>query len=227
MLSTAIKDPPETSAHVEPKFAGIAAAMSFTELDTMITSGIDAYKEDYGAMLKNKERLRVFVAEMRERLSRQGKRTDLPDTPKGLTWQKWVESKKKAIGSLSTIKRLLAEPKEKKKTLWVDLIDRLELLVPTVEDGNEHVIVHKLETATRDMTQAAIRYFSYAPLLCGLMGTIFALRALLVVQGNTLQQIQPHLPIAPSRGHHQRPRLFSFPHLCCHRVHDCLDDDRP
>src|ERR1035437_5879801 len=47
--------------------------------------------------------------------------------------------------------------------------------------------------APRDMTQSVIRYFSYAPLLCGLMGTIFALRALLVVQGNTLQQIQPHL----------------------------------
>ena len=47
--------------------------------------------------------------------------------------------------------------------------------------------------ATRDMTQSVIRYFSYAPLLCGLMGTIFALRALLVVQGNTLQQIQPYL----------------------------------
>src|ERR1035437_1737629 len=46
--------------------------------------------------------------------------------------------------------------------------------------------------ATRDMTQSVIRYFSYAPLLCGLMGTIFA-GALLVVQGNTLQQIQPYL----------------------------------
>src|SRR5260370_30269989 len=47
--------------------------------------------------------------------------------------------------------------------------------------------------ASRDVTLSAIRYFSYAPLLFGLMGTIFALRALLVVQGNTLQQIQPHL----------------------------------
>src|ERR1035438_1875050 len=148
MLSTAIKAQPDTSAHLEPKFADIAAAMSFTELDAMIASGIDAYKSDNVAMLKNKERLRVFVTEMRERLSAQGKRTDLPDTPKGLTWQKWVESKKKAIGSLSTIKRLLADPKEKsKKTLWKELIDRLEILLPTVEDGNEHVIVHKLETA--------------------------------------------------------------------------------
>ncbi len=147
MLSTDIKAQPGTSAHPEPKFADIAAAMSFSELDTMITSGIDDYKADYVAMVKSKERLLVFVTEMRERLSAQGKRTDLPDTPKGLTWQKWVESKKKAIGSLSTIKRLLADSKKKEKTLWKDLIDRLEILVPTVEDGKEHVIVHKVETA--------------------------------------------------------------------------------
>lgn len=63
---------------------------------------------------------------------------------------------------------------------------------PLSPDAAAEYIIGRLE-ATRDMTQSAIRYFSYAPLLCGLMGTIFALRALLVVQGNTLQQIQPHL----------------------------------
>jgi len=72
MLSTDIKAQPGTLAHPEPKFADIAAAMSFSELDTMITSGIDDYKGDYVAMLKSKERLRVFVTEMRERLSAQG-----------------------------------------------------------------------------------------------------------------------------------------------------------
>jgi hypothetical protein len=63
---------------------------------------------------------------------------------------------------------------------------------PLSPDAAAEYIIGRLE-ATRDMTQSVIRYFSYAPLLCGLMGTIFALRTLLVVQGNTLQQIQPHL----------------------------------
>lgn len=41
-------------------------------------------------------------------LHRQGKRTDLPDTPKGLTWQKWVENNKHLIGSIRTVNRLFA-----------------------------------------------------------------------------------------------------------------------
>src|SRR5579872_6138215 len=53
---------------------------------------------------------------------------------------------------------------------------------PLSPDAAAEYIIGRLE-ATRDMTQSVIRYFSYAPLLCGLMGTIFALRALLVVQG--------------------------------------------
>jgi hypothetical protein len=40
-----------------------------------------------------------------------------------------------------------AAVKATKEFSWQDLIDRLETLVPTVEDGNEHVIVDKLETA--------------------------------------------------------------------------------
>lgn len=39
-----------------------------------------------------------------------------------------------------------AAVKATKEFSWQDLIDRLETLVPTVEDGNEHVIVDKLET---------------------------------------------------------------------------------
>jgi len=63
---------------------------------------------------------------------------------------------------------------------------------PLSPDAAAEYVVGRLE-ATRDAGSSAIRYFSYAPLLFGLMGTIFALRSLLVVQGNTLQQIQPHL----------------------------------
>lgn len=63
---------------------------------------------------------------------------------------------------------------------------------PLSPDAAAEFVIGRLE-ATRDATASVIRYFSYAPLLFGLMGTIFALRALLVVQGNTLQQIEPHL----------------------------------
>lgn len=63
---------------------------------------------------------------------------------------------------------------------------------PLSPDAAAEYVIGRLD-ATRDMTLSAIRYFSYAPLLFGLMGTIFALRALLVLQGNTLQQIEPHL----------------------------------
>jgi hypothetical protein len=63
---------------------------------------------------------------------------------------------------------------------------------PLSPDAAAEYIIGRLE-ATRDVTLSVIRYFSYAPLLFGLMGTVFALRSLLVVQGNTLQQIEPHL----------------------------------
>src|SRR5260370_2511357 len=62
---------------------------------------------------------------------------------------------------------------------------------PLSPDAAAEYVVGRLD-ASRDVTLSAIRYFSYAPLLFGLMGTIFALRALLVIQGNTLQQIEPH-----------------------------------
>jgi hypothetical protein len=63
---------------------------------------------------------------------------------------------------------------------------------PLSPDAAAEYVVGRLE-ATRDAALSTIRYFSYAPLLFGLMGTVFALRSLLVMQGNTLQQIQPHL----------------------------------
>jgi hypothetical protein len=63
---------------------------------------------------------------------------------------------------------------------------------PLSPDAAAEYVLGRLE-ATRDAALSAIRYFSYTPLLFGLMGTIFALRALLVLQGNTLQQIQPSL----------------------------------
>ena len=63
---------------------------------------------------------------------------------------------------------------------------------PLSADAAAEFVIGRLE-AQRDVVQSVIRYFSYAPLLLGLMGTIFSLRALLVDSGNTLQQIQPQL----------------------------------
>ena len=63
---------------------------------------------------------------------------------------------------------------------------------PLSPDAASEYVTGRLD-AEQELTQSAIRYFSYAPLLLGLMGTTLALRALLVTGGNTLQQIQPLL----------------------------------
>ena len=63
---------------------------------------------------------------------------------------------------------------------------------PLSPDAASEYITGRLDSQ-QDMTQAVIRYFSYAPLLLGLMGTTLALRTLLVTGGNTLQEIQPQL----------------------------------
>jgi len=80
--------------------------MSFRELDLAI--------QDRLRVVDNKlTELLPFLTEMRERLHAQGKRTDLLDTPKGLTWQKWVENNKHLIGSIRTVNRLLAVGKKR------------------------------------------------------------------------------------------------------------------
>jgi hypothetical protein len=63
---------------------------------------------------------------------------------------------------------------------------------PLSPDAASEYITGRLD-AEHELTQSAIRYLSYAPLLLGLMGTTLALRSLLVAGGNTLQQIQPLL----------------------------------
>jgi hypothetical protein len=80
--------------------------MSFVELDATITDGLSLVHRSQTELLP-------FLAEMRERLHAQGKRADLPDTPKGLTWQKWVETNKRLIGSIRTVNRLLAVGKKR------------------------------------------------------------------------------------------------------------------
>jgi methyl-accepting chemotaxis protein len=63
---------------------------------------------------------------------------------------------------------------------------------PLSPDAASEFITGRLDVQ-HDLTHSVIRYFAYAPLLLGLMGTTFALRTLLVIRGNTLQEIQPQL----------------------------------
>jgi hypothetical protein len=63
---------------------------------------------------------------------------------------------------------------------------------PLSPDAASEFITSRLD-AEHDVTHSVVRYFSYAPLLLGLMGTTFALRTLLVTSGDTLQEIQPQL----------------------------------
>ena len=85
---------PPTSGQVDLK------SMNFRELDQAID----------GELCGVRDRLIPYLVRMREMLSDQGKRTDLPsDIPKKLTWQAWIESKKSVLGSISTVNRMLRE----------------------------------------------------------------------------------------------------------------------
>src|SRR6266511_2611727 len=63
---------------------------------------------------------------------------------------------------------------------------------PLSPDAASEYVTARLD-AEHDVTNSIVRYFSYAPLLLGLMGTTFALRTLLVTSRDTLQEIQPQL----------------------------------
>jgi hypothetical protein len=65
-------------------------------------------------------------------------------------------------------------------------------VAPLSPDAASEYVTGRLD-AQHDLTHSAVRYFSHAPLLLGLMGTTFALRTLLVTGGDTLQEIQPQL----------------------------------
>jgi len=85
---------PPTSGQIELK------SMTFRELDQAID----------GELCRVRDLLIPHLVRMRELLSNQGKRTDLPsDIPKKLTWQAWIESKKGILGSISTVNRMLRE----------------------------------------------------------------------------------------------------------------------
>jgi exonuclease VII small subunit len=66
------------------------------------------------------------------------------------------------------------------------------LSMPLSPDAASEYVTGRLD-AEREMTQSIMRYFSYAPLLFGLMGTILGLKSLLVTSGKSLQDIEPLL----------------------------------
>jgi len=63
---------------------------------------------------------------------------------------------------------------------------------PLSPDAASEYVTGRLD-AERDATLSRVRFFAYAPLLIGLMGTITGLRSLLVGTGRTLQDIEPLL----------------------------------
>jgi len=120
--------------------------MSFTELDSKINDGLDSVAT-----------LVPYLQEMRERLHSQGKRTDLPDTPKGMTWTAWVASKKSRLKmSIRTVQRVLEGPRTSRqvdaKSVFEELASRLNALVPSLSDGVEHKTVSLLQQAPESVT---------------------------------------------------------------------------
>ncbi len=92
--------------------------LDYFGLDDKITRGFEYLRMYAWETEEEVEHLIPYLREMKARLTSQGKRSDLTNTPSGLTWQAWVESKKAIFGSLSTVNRLLAE-KRKDSRPWM------------------------------------------------------------------------------------------------------------
>ena len=85
-------------------------AMSFSQLDAFVKARrneVTRYGSETKKILKT---LTPVIVRMHELLSNQGKRTDLPDTPEGLTWEEWMKQHK-SLASPSTFYRILREAK--------------------------------------------------------------------------------------------------------------------
>ena len=77
------------------------STLSYNQLDAAITGKAATIKHNIDDLLP-------YLREMRTVLSKQGRRTDLRrGAPPLMTWQRWVQSKKDLLGSLSTVNRLL------------------------------------------------------------------------------------------------------------------------
>jgi hypothetical protein len=83
-------------------------AMSWKELDGFVDKGVQCIALNLVQIQKARKAMLPAIWRVHDALSCQGRRTDLPDAPDGLTFDAWVRNKAH-LGSRSTIYRLLAD----------------------------------------------------------------------------------------------------------------------
>lgn len=92
-------------------------AMSFTELDDFVNMGVRCIAGNRAQAIMAHKALVPAILRIQAALSSQGKRTDLPGTPAGLTFTAWIKEKNQL--SKSTVYRLLAQAGISQKQLPV------------------------------------------------------------------------------------------------------------
>jgi hypothetical protein len=103
--------------------------MTYSQLDSTIDDGLDAVHNTLTEMLP-------FLFAMKELLQCQGRRTDLmkkKGVPEGMTWTKYVITKKYRLGSLATVKRAMSAPKQPLLTEGTKVMDKGTQEVGVVE----------------------------------------------------------------------------------------------
>ena len=116
----------ETLAHVSQSQID---EMTYIQLDATIDDGLDAVHKTLTEMLP-------FLFAMKELLQCQGRRTDLmkeKGVPEGMTWTKYVITKKYRLGSLATVKRAMSAPKQPLLTEGTKVMDKGTQEVGVVE----------------------------------------------------------------------------------------------
>ena len=116
----------ETLAHVSQSQID---EMTYIQLDATIDDGLDAVHKMLTEMLP-------FLFAMKELLQCQGRRTDLmkeKGVPEGMTWTKYVITKKYRLGSLATVKRAMSAPKQPLLTEGTKVMDKGTQEVGVVE----------------------------------------------------------------------------------------------
>ena len=116
----------ETLAHVSQSQID---GMTYIQLDATIDDGLDAVHNTLTEMLP-------FLFAMKELLQCQGRRTDLmkeKGVPEGMTWTKYVITKKYRLGSLATVKRAMSAPKQPLLTEGTKVTDKGTQEVGVVE----------------------------------------------------------------------------------------------
>jgi hypothetical protein len=92
-------------------------AMSYEELNSYVDMGVDVISLNLANISALRKKLVPAIQRIRAALCCQGRRSDLPGAPKNLTFDEWIKSKGKTLGSRSTIFRLLAQAGVSQKLL--------------------------------------------------------------------------------------------------------------